>query len=52
MDDPHHILKVEQAEGDSPGSFAFSGFNEDASIEAPADDEVITVEELQQKTQQ
>ncbi len=52
VDDPHHILKVEQAEGDSPGSFTFSEFDEDASIEAPADDEVITVEELQQKTQQ
>jgi hypothetical protein len=52
VDDPHHILKVEQAEGDSPGSFTFSEFDEDASIEAPADDEVITVEELQKQTQQ
>jgi hypothetical protein len=52
VDDPHHILKVEQAEGDSPGSFTFSEFDQDASIEAPADDEVITVEELQQQTQQ
>jgi hypothetical protein len=52
VDDPHHILKVEQAEGESPGTFSFSEFNEDASIEAPADDEVITVEELQQQTQQ
>jgi hypothetical protein len=52
VDDPHHILKVEQAEGDSPGSFTFSDFDADASIEAPADDEVITVEELQKQTQQ
>jgi hypothetical protein len=52
VDDPHHILKVEQAEGDSPGTFTFSEFDQDASIEAPADDEVITVEELQQQTQQ
>ena len=52
VDDPHHILKVEQSGGDSPGSFKFSEFDEDASIEAPADDEVITVEELQQQTQQ
>jgi hypothetical protein len=51
-DDPHHILKVEQAGGDSPGTFTFSEFDQDASIEAPADDEVITVEELQQQTQQ
>lgn len=52
VDDPHHILKVEQAEGDSPGSFSFSEFDSDAAIEAPADDQVITVEELQQQTQQ
>ena len=52
VDDPHHILKVEQAGGDSPGSFTFSEFNDDASIEAPADDEVITVEELQKQSQQ
>jgi hypothetical protein len=51
-EDPHHILKVEQAGGDSPGTFTFSEFDENASIEAPADDEVITVEELQQQTQQ
>jgi len=51
-DDPHHILKVEQAGGESPGSFSFSEFDQDASIEAPADNEVITVEELQQQTQQ
>jgi hypothetical protein len=51
VDDPHHILKVEQAEGDSPGSFTFSDFDADASIEAPADDEIITVEELQQQSQ-
>jgi hypothetical protein len=51
VDDPHHILKVEQAEGESPGTFSFSEFDENASIEAPADDEVITVEELQQQTQ-
>lgn len=52
VEDPHHILKVEQEGGESPGSFAFSEFDQDASIEAPADDEVITVEELQQQTPQ
>lgn len=49
VDDPHHILKVQQEGGDAPGSFTFSEFDEDAAIEAPADDEVITVEELQQQ---
>jgi len=52
VDDPHHILKVEREGGDSPGTITFSEFDEDASIEAPADDETITIEELQQQTQQ
>jgi hypothetical protein len=52
VEDPHHILKAEQAGGDGPGGFTFSEFDEDASIEPPADDQVITVEELQQQTQQ
>ena len=52
VDDPHHILKVQQEGGDAPGSFTFSEFDEDAAIEAPADDEVITVEELQQQQPQ
>ena len=52
VEDPHHILKVEQAGGDSPGGFTFSEFDEDADIEAPADDEVVTVEELQKQAQQ
>ena len=29
VDDPHHILKVEQAGGDAPGSFTFSEFNDE-----------------------
>jgi hypothetical protein len=52
VEDPHHILKVEREGGDSPGTITFSEFDEDASIEAPAEDETVTVEELQQQTQQ
>jgi hypothetical protein len=52
VDDPHHILKVEQAEGDSPGTITFSEFDKDVSIDAPTDDEAITVEELQKQAQQ
>ena len=52
VDDPHHILKVERESGEAPSSVSFSEFGEDVSIEAPGDDEVITVEELQQQTQQ
>jgi hypothetical protein len=49
---PHHIVKVEVEGGDASSSSTFSQFDQDASIEAPADDAVITVEELQQQTQQ
>lgn len=52
VEDPHHILKVEREGGDSPGTITFSEFDEGGSIEAPAEDESITVEELQQQTQQ
>jgi hypothetical protein len=52
VDDPHHILKVEREGGESPSSVSFSEFGEDVSIEAPGADEVITIEELQQQTQQ
>jgi len=51
VDDPHYIVKVDREGGESPGSITFSEFGEDASIEAPADDEVITVEELQKQAQ-
>jgi len=52
VDDPHHILKVEREGGEAPSSVSFSEFGEDVSIESPGADEVITVEELQQQTQQ
>jgi hypothetical protein len=52
VDDPHHILKVEREGGDSSGSLTFSEFDQDVSVAAPAADEVITFEELQQQAQQ
>jgi hypothetical protein len=52
VDNPHHIVKFETEGGDASSSSTFSEFDQDAAIEAPADDEVITVEELQQQTQQ
>jgi hypothetical protein len=51
VDDPHHIVKVEVEGSDASSTSTFSEFDQDASIEAPADDEVITVEELQGVTQ-
>ncbi len=47
VDDPHHILKIEQAGGDGPGSFAFSEFNEEVDVEPPAEDEVVDLSQLQ-----
>lgn len=52
VDNPHHIVKFETEAGDASSSSTLSQFDQDAAIEAPADDEVITVEELQQQTQQ
>jgi hypothetical protein len=45
-DDPHYILKMEVTSGDEPGEISFSDFDEDLDIEAPADDEVIDLNNL------
>jgi hypothetical protein len=37
----HYLLKIERTEGDDPGKLEFSGFNDDVTVEAPADDEVV-----------
>jgi hypothetical protein len=47
VDDPHHILKVEQEAADAASaSFNFSEFDEDVAIEAPAEEDVVPAEEL------
>ncbi|MDF1605305.1 hypothetical protein [Nocardioides sp. YIM 152315] len=46
VDEPHYLVKVEKTEGDEPGSVAFSEFDEEFSVEAPAGDEVIDLNDL------
>ncbi len=47
VDDPHHILKIEQSGGDGPGSFTFSEFDEEVDVEPPGEDEVVDLSQLQ-----
>lgn len=43
----HYLVRIEVTEGDEPGTVDFSDFNEQPDIEAPAEDEDISMEELQ-----
>ena len=42
-DEPHYILKVEVS-GDDAGTASFSEFDEDLEVEAPAEEETITLQ--------
>ena len=42
----HYVLKIERAEGEDPGKLEFSGFNDEVTVEAPADDEVVDASTL------
>jgi hypothetical protein len=46
VDEPHVILKMEVTEGDEPGAFTFSDFDEELAVEAPPADEVVDLDEL------
>lgn len=46
VDDPHYLVKVERTEGESPGQIEFGEFDEEFEVEAPAEDEVIDLEQL------
>jgi hypothetical protein len=47
VDDPHHILLLLQETSDSSSvSMAFSDFNEEVALDAPAEDDVTPAEEL------
>jgi hypothetical protein len=46
VDEPHHILKMAVDQGDEPGEIVFSDFDEELDVEAPAEDEVIDLEQL------
>lgn len=45
-DSPHYLVKVEKTEGDDAGTITFGEFDEDFTVEAPADDEVIDLNSL------
>jgi hypothetical protein len=45
-EDPHHILEMEVDQGDEPGTITFSEFDEELDVQAPAEDEVIDLEQL------
>ena len=45
-DEPHYLVKVEKTEGEDTGSVTFSQFNEEFTVEAPAEDEVIDLDQL------
>ncbi|ANH37913.1 hypothetical protein I601_1477 [Nocardioides dokdonensis FR1436] len=46
VDEPHHLLRIEKTEGEDPGSVVFSGFDEEVGASAPADDEIVDLDEL------
>jgi hypothetical protein len=45
-DDPHRILRMEVTQGGEPGTITFSAFDEELEIQAPAEDEVIDLDQL------
>ena len=46
VDDPHYLVKIENTSGDDTGSVTFSEFDEDFDVTAPADDDVIDLDNL------
>ena len=46
VDEPHYLVKVEKTDGEDTGSIAFSAFDEEFDVEAPADDEVVDLDQL------
>ncbi|MFC7497128.1 MULTISPECIES: hypothetical protein [unclassified Nocardioides] len=41
VDDPHYLVKVEQTDGDEPGSVTFGEFDEEVTVEEPGKGESI-----------
>ncbi|WP_296601667.1 hypothetical protein [Nocardioides sp.] len=46
VDEPHYLVKIEKTEGEDTGEVTFSEFDEEFDVEAPADDEVIDLDQL------
>ena len=47
VDGDHYLVSIVKEEGDDPGEVTFSDFDEQPDVEAPADDEQVTLEELE-----
>lgn len=45
-EEPHHILQMEVASGDEPGTIEFSGFDEELDVVRPADEDVIDLSQV------
>jgi hypothetical protein len=45
-DDPHYLVKVERSGGESTGQIEFGDFDEEFEVEAPAEDEVVDLNQL------
>jgi hypothetical protein len=46
VDDPHYLVKIEKTDGKDTGTVTFSAFDEDFDVTAPADNEVIDLDNL------
>lgn len=46
VDDPHYLVKIEKTEGKDTGSVTFSDFDEKVDVEAPADSDVVDLNNL------
>ena len=47
VDDPHYLVKIEKTEGEDTGKVTFSEFDEEFDVEAPAEDEIVDLDNLQ-----
>ena len=47
VDGEHYLVQISKTEGSDPGEVSFSGFDEKPDVEAPAEDEQVTVAELE-----
>jgi hypothetical protein len=47
VDGDHYLVSIVKDEGKDPGAVTFSGFDEQPDVEAPAEDEQISYDELQ-----
>lgn len=45
-DDPHYVLQVEGTEEGEEGAMTFSAFDEEIDVEAPAEDDVVDLDQL------